>query len=129
MNNMIKFTKEDAKETLKKGEKKAEIILTQQDKMDEFIKRLDAKTKIEENNLENIQILMEMLKKYNEKTYTEISRESIITIITTLLYWLASTDVIPDDLPEGHEDDDMIMEVCLEEIKNDIEKYKENKWN
>lgn len=126
---MDKFTEKDAKETLEKGYKKAEILLNDENKMEEFLKRLKSKleiTKFEDNSLKMIPTLIEILQSYAKKEYKNIEEKSIKILISTLLYWLAPVDVIPDTVPEiGYDDDILIMDMCLNQISEDIKKYKE----
>ena len=99
---MTDFTEKDAEETLQKEKKKAEKLLNDKDKMDEFLERLEKKLKLiplAGTTLAMIPILVQMLKSYVKKEYTSIPLGSIIAIISTLLYWLAPIDIIPDTIP------------------------------
>ena len=129
VNNMTEFTEKDAKETLEKGYKKANTILNDKNKMNEFLKRLDKKTKViklTESTLMMIPTLIQMVKSYIKKEYTNIPIPSIIAIISALLYWVAPIDVIPDAIPGvGYIDDASVLGFCLKLIHSDLEKYKE----
>lgn len=126
MNN---FTEKDAKETLEKGYKKAEKILNDQNKMNEFLERLEKKLKtipLVGTTLSIIPTLFHMLKSYVKKEYTNIPAGTIIAIISALLYWLAPIDVIPDTVPGiGYIDDTSVIGICIKLIDNDLKKYKE----
>ena len=126
---MKEFTENDALEILKNGNMKAEKILNDKEKMNEFIKRLQNNlnnTKLEGARFQKIPELIDLLKRYVDYQYTEISQQSITTIICTLLYWLAPIDVIPDTTPDiGYDDDNMIMDVCLKQIENELKEYEE----
>ncbi len=127
---MTDFTEKDAEETLQKGYKKAEKILNDKDKMDEFLERLEKKLKLiplAGTTLAMIPILVQMLKSYVKKEYTSIPIGSIIAIISALLYWLAPIDIIPDTLPGvGYLDDTLVIGTCIKLIGSDLEEYK--KW-
>lgn len=126
---MADFTEKDAEETLQKGYKKAEKILNDKSKMDEFLERLEKKLKViplAGSTLVMIPTLVQMVKSYVKKEYTSIPVSSIIAIISALLYWLAPIDVIPDTIPGiGYIDDTSVIGFCLKLINNDLKKYKE----
>ena len=126
---MADFTEKDAKETLEKGYKKAEKILNDKGKMNEFLERLEKKLKViplAGSTLVMIPTLVQMVKSYVKKEYTNIPVSSIIAIISALLYWLAPIDVIPDTIPGiGYLDDTSVIGFCLKLINNDLKKYKE----
>lgn len=129
MNNMNEFTEKDAKETLEKGYKKANVLLSDKGKMNEFLERLEKKLKViplAGSTLVMIPTLVQMVKSYVKKEYTSIPVSSIIAIISALLYWLAPIDVIPDTIPGiGYLDDTSVIGFCLKLINNDLKKYKE----
>ena len=129
MNNMNEFTEKDAKETLEKGYKKANVLLNDKGKMNEFLERLEKKLKViplAGSTLVMIPTLVQMVKSYVKKEYTSIPVSSIIAIISALLYWLAPIDVIPDTIPGiGYIDDTSVIGFCLKLINNDLKKYKE----
>lgn len=126
---MKEFTENDALEILKNGNAKAEKILNDKEKMNEFLKRLENNlnnTTLEGENFQKIPELIELLKRYVDYEYTEISQKSITTIICTLLYWLAPIDVIPDTTQGvGYDDDNMIMDTCLKQIGIELKEYQE----
>ena len=126
---MADFTEKDAEETLQKGYKKANILLNDKGKMNEFLERLEKKLKViplAGSTLVMIPTLVQMVKSYVKKEYTSIPVSSIIAIISALLYWLAPIDVIPDTIPGiGYLDDTSVIGFCLKLINNDLKKYKE----
>ena len=126
---MADFTEKDAEETLQKGYKKANILLNDKGKMNEFLERLEKKLKLiplAGSTLVMIPTLVQMVKSYVKKEYTSIPVSSIIAIISALLYWLAPIDVIPDTIPGiGYLDDTSVIGFCLKLINNDLKKYKE----
>ena len=117
MNNMNEFTEKDAKETLEKGYKKANVLLNDKGKMNEFLERLEKKLKViplAGSTLVMIPTLVQMVKSYVKKEYTSIPVSSIIAIISALLYWLAPIDVIPDTIPGiGYLDDTSVIGFCV----------------
>lgn len=127
---MTDFTEKDAEETLQKGYKKAEKILNDKEKMDEFLERLEKKLKLiplAGTTLAMLPTLVQMLKSYVKKEYTSIPIGSIIAIISALLYWLAPIDIIPDTIPgAGYLDDTLVVGTCIKLIGSDLQEYK--KW-
>ena len=72
---MADFTEKDAKETLEKGYKKANILLSDKGKMNEFLERLEKKLKViplAGSTLVMIPTLVQMVKSYVKKEYTSI---------------------------------------------------------
>ena len=78
--------------------------------------------------LEDIKILIEMVKDYFNGTYREIPYRTIKAVVFTLIYVLSPIDIIPDVIPiVGLLDDAFIVGLCLTSIKKDLEQYKEFK--
>ncbi len=127
---MKEFTKKDAEETLEKGYKKAEKILNDENKKNEFIKRLDNALKtipIAGEAMSMVPTMISLAKSYLRKEYKDIPIKSILALISALLYLIAPIDVIPDALPGvGLVDDTLVIGTCIKLINSDLEKYK--KW-
>ena len=78
--------------------------------------------------LEDVKLFFSMLKDFFTKKYTEVPVGTIMAIVGSLLYVLAPIDIIPDFLPlVGYLDDGGIVTLCMNFVKNDLEKYKEFK--
>jgi uncharacterized membrane protein YkvA (DUF1232 family) len=124
------FSEEEATEELKKGYKKAEKILDNEDKLEKFLGRLENKLKkvpVAGDVLSMVPVMISMLRSYFKKEYKDIPLGTLIALISGLLYWLTPADAIPDFLPViGYIDDATVIGVCLKLINDDLKDYK--KW-
>ena len=124
---MEKINEEEAKKQLEKGLVKAEKIINDKDKFDEFLKKLEHKLErvpLAGGTLSMIPTMIALIKSYIKKEYTEIPVGSITAIISALLYWLSPIDLIPDFLPGGYIDDAAVIAICLNLVNDDLEEYK-----
>lgn len=75
--------------------------------------------------IEEFKLLFSMIKDYFNKDYTEIPWYIIASIGATLLYVLSPIDLIPDFIPfVGYIDDVAVFAFCLNQVSNEVEKYK-----
>ena len=120
---------EEAKVELEKGYEKAEEILDDQDKMEDFLRKIEVKLNeipVAGKTLSKIPLLVSLLKSYWKKEYKDIPVKSIIAIISALLYWLLPTDVIPDMIPGiGYIDDASVLAFCISLIGDDLKDYQQ----
>lgn len=122
------FSEEEAEKELKKRYKKAEKILDDEDKLGNFLDRLEYKLNkvpVGGNILSMIPVMIAMLRSYFKKEYKDVPLGTLIALISALLYWLAPADVIPDVLPVvGYVDDATVIAACLKLINDDLKEYK-----
>lgn len=77
-----------------------------------------------QNELSLIPDFIAIILSFIRKDYSEISNDSINKILGTLLYFVASNDVIPDAVPFiGYNDDMVVIKLCLKDTKNDFINY------
>lgn len=123
------INEEQAGEQLKKGYQKAKEILTDDSKMEEFLRKLEKKlNEVPDigDKLAKVPVMISLLKSYFKKEYQEIPYDSIIAIVSSLLYFLSPIDLIPDIiLGVGYLDDAAVVAFCLKLVNKDIEKYME----
>ena len=75
--------------------------------------------------IEEVKLFFCMLKDFFTKKYPEVPVGTIVAIVGALLYVLAPIDVIPDFIPvAGYLDDAGIIALCLNYVKDDLDKYK-----
>ena len=124
------ITEETAQKELKKGYKKAEKLLNDEDKMERFLQRLEKKLKcipLAGDKLANLPILVSLVRSYFKKEYTDIPIGSIIAIISALLYFLSPVDIVPDSIPFlGYFDDAAVVAACWKLVESDVNEYQ--KW-
>lgn len=123
------FDENQAQNELKKGYKKAEILLHDENKLEIFLQKIENKLTIVPivgNALSYIPVMISMIRSYVRKEYTEIPIGSIISMISALIYFVSPVDIIPDFLPVvGYLDDAAIVAACIKLVKSDIDDYKQ----
>lgn len=76
--------------------------------------------------IEDLKLLISIIKDYWAGEYREIPYMSLAAIVFALLYVLSPIDLIPDPIPVvGLLDDVLVMSVCLFLVEEDLLKYKE----
>ena len=123
------FDENQAQNELKKGYKKAEILLHDENKLEIFLQKIENKLTIVPivgNALSYIPVMISMIRSYVRKEYTEIPIGSIISMISALIYFVSPVDIIPDFLPVvGYLDDAAVVAACIKLVKSDIDDYKQ----
>ena len=106
----------------------AEKIINDIDAFAKLLKSLDtALGKIPNtgNLHSDIPFLSSLAKDYMERVYTEISYNTIIAVVSALLYVVSQIDMLPDVIPGvGYEDDAMVVAFCIKMFPKEINKYK-----
>lgn len=75
--------------------------------------------------LEDVKLLIAIVKDYWHGRYREIPFNSIGAIVFTLLYVLNPFDLIPDAIPViGYIDDAAVVAICLNLVEQDLQDYK-----
>ena len=124
-----KITEEEAKEELQKRTKKAEELLKDKDKTEEFLVRLEEKFKSipkAGNAISTVPVLISMVRAYIRKEYTVVPAGTIAAVVAALLYVFSPVDLIPDVLvPVGYIDDAAVVAACLALVGSDVKEYQE----
>lgn len=124
------FTKKQAFTELEKGYKKAETLLKDDAKVESFLAKVDRKIKwvpFVRDEFKALPILMSMVRSYWKKEYTKVPINSMIAIVSALIYFLSPLDIVPDWLPFfGQLDDALVIGVCWKLVNEDIDAYR--KW-
>lgn len=122
------FDNEQISQQLANGYGKAEKILSDEDKMERFLQRLEKKLAnipALGGTLAEIPVMISLVKSYAKKEYTDLPVGTIIAIISSLIYFLSPVDLIPDIIPGvGYLDDAAVIALCLSQVKSDLDEYK-----
>lgn len=122
-----RMTIKKAEETLTKGIKEAEETIDNKEKLSSMLLKVKQKMKtlpMIGNVLSNVPIMFKLVNSYLKNEYTDISRKSLVIIVSALSYLVAPIDLIPDLVPVvGLIDDMAIVSVCIKRVKPELEKY------
>ena len=121
------FDEKKALIQLEKGYSSAEKLLGDQDALERFLQRLERKFRklpLAGDTLASIPVLASLIRSYIKKEYFDIPIGSIIAILSALIYFVSSIDLIPDFIPGiGQVDDAVVIAVCLKLVESDVEEY------
>ena len=124
---LTKQDEEKISKRLKRKEKMAKILIASEQKMDEFLIKLEKELKSlpQGEKIANIPIFVSMIKSYIKKEYTAFPMNTLVSIVALLLYWINPLDIIPDKIPIwGKADDICALTIVLRAVERDVEAYK-----
>lgn len=102
------------------SEEEIEKIFSQEE-----IIRAKLNTELLEKYKDDVSLFYRMLKDSFIGKYREIPRESVATIVCTLLYLNAPVDAMPDFIPKvGFSDDAALLGMCQRYVAKDVDRYK-----
>lgn len=116
-----------AKSALNKKMNKAEATIKSERKAEDFIRKADKKLEHSKlkKGLDYIPTMIQLIKSYIKKEYSEIPLGTILAILAALIYWVAPIDIIPDFVPfAGYIDDGAVVTACLTMVKSDLDEFK-----
>lgn len=123
------ITEAEAQEELKKGYKKAEILLKDEDKLEKTLKRLEEKLKtipVLGEKFAKVPVMVSMVRSYIKKEYMEVPIGTIVAIVSAVIYIVSPVDLVPDIVPgAGYIDDAFVVAACLKLVESDIDEYTE----
>lgn len=119
----------DFEDIIKGLNEKANAIYSDKDKIWDLLRR--TKDKLEENKelrslFDDVRVILELIKDYTRGDYKELSKNSVILVIISLIYLVNPIDIIPDFLIGGFIDDAAVIAYILKKITVEITAYK--KW-
>lgn len=133
---MKSMNEKQAEQAINRRKDGAKKILESEKKLDLFLLKLEKKLKSVPkvgDRLSHAVVMIEMLKSYAKKEYTDVPLGAMIAIVAALSYFLSPIDLIPDCVPvAGYVDDGMIVLVCwslVEDDINDFINWRDNKEN
>lgn len=120
--------KNQALAQLEKGYSNAVKVLNDKGGLEDLFLKL--KRKLREyprlsGKVADIPVLIDMVKSYVNKTYTQVPVKSIIAIISAFTYLVIPMDLIADFIPVvGLVDDIAVLGICIELIHSDLLDFK-----
>lgn len=68
--------------------------------------------------------MIRLLRAYYRREYRDLPRQSLITIIATVIYFVSPIDFIPDWIPlAGYLDDAFLVGLVLKSVKDDLDVF------
>lgn len=132
-NDGVKVTEKQAKKAWDSNKKDAEELLNDEKKMNSFLNQLESKFSAVSGlaeKLKDIPLIVELVRAYIKKEYTEIPVGSIIGLVSALIYFVSPVDLIPDVIPViGYVDDAMVIALAIRFAYTDLEDFKKWKAN
>ncbi len=123
----MEFSMEKAKELLGGKMTQAEEILKDAEKVDDLLKRFEAKLKdipFAGPVLADIPLMVGMIKSYITKEYKTVSPKVIALLVAAVIYLVANKDLIPDSVPvAGHLDDVAVSGLALKLAEPELKAY------
>ena len=92
----------DAENILNDSAKEAEVLLNNPSKVDEILTQMEEKLRKVPalgNTLGDTTLMIQMIKSYITKQYTNVSGKVIVTMVGACLYCVKKRDLIPDNKP------------------------------
>ena len=101
-------------------------VISKSDKILEMVRKIPVLGRY----LEDVIVMLQMLIDYIKGEYKEVPWWVIASITFALIYLLSPIDLIPDVIPIiGFVDDAFVIGVCLHLIENDLQAYREWRFN
>jgi len=103
-----------------------ERVISKSEKIIEMVRKIPVLGRY----LEDIIVMLQMLIDYIKGEYKEVPWWVIASVTFALVYLLSPIDVIPDFIPViGYIDDAFVIGICLLLIENDLQAYREWRFN
>ncbi len=136
MNNANEYEEYTAKlnevsvqDAFQQSTKQAEQMLEDENKTKDFLDTVEKKfasIKVIGKGLSQIPLMINLIRSYLKKEYTNVPIGSILAVLGALIYFLSPVDLIPDILPViGKLDDAAVIGIALKLVSADLECYAE----
>lgn len=123
----MKFDEELAKGALEDNYEEAEEMISDGDKVERLLQRMENKLKKIPrvgDILAILPIFISLIRSYITKEYEDIPIGSVIAILSTIIYVASPIDIIPDFIPgAGYLDDAAVVAACISLVKSDVDEY------
>lgn len=126
---MYALNEKQALRELEKSCKKAVDILKNDQRVEDFLRQVEAKLRTIPkigDELAMIPIMASLIRSFVRGEYHQIPSGTIIAATGALIYFLSAVDLIPDVIAGlGYLDDISVIGVCIKLIKSDVDDYLE----
>ena len=120
---------EKAQEVLNSEMENAKGILENPEQMNEVLRQVDAKlasVPILKNYVTDLPVMVDLVKSYITKEYTNISPKVVLALVGSFLYMIKKKDIIPDSVPIiGMLDDLAVFGLALQISKPELNAFSE----
>ena len=120
---------EKAREVLNSEMENAKGILENPEQMNEVLRQVDAKlasVPILKNYVTDLPVMVDLVKSYITKEYTNISPKVVLALVGSFLYMIKKKDIIPDSVPIiGMLDDLAVFGLALQISKPELNAFSE----
>ena len=121
------FSEDKAREEIEKRYGEAETLLHDEDKLEQFLQKLEQKLRVVPvagNQLATIPVMASMIRSYLKKEYTLAPMGTLLAILGALLYFMSPIDLVPDIIPGlGYLDDAAVVALCWKWVSADVQAY------
>ena len=124
---MSKLNEEKIKEILDKGAEKAKELLADDGKMQHFLDNAEEKLRsLPEvgEGLAYVPVFASMVRAYLAHDYRAIPKNTLVYVVSSLIYFISPLDIIPDTIPViGVSDDAAVLMACAAVIRSDLDDF------
>lgn len=109
--------------------KKAERMLGSHSRLNKLLRQATARMKKRRSRLQNIlnelELLIRMVRAYAEGTYRRVPRKPILGMVAAIIYFVNPFDIIPDFITGlGFLDDATVIGLVIKSFKDEIDLFK-----
>ncbi len=109
--------------------KKAEQMLGSHSRLNKLLRQATARMKKRRSRLQNIlnelELLIRMVRAYAEGTYRRIPRKALLGMVAAIIYFVNPFDIIPDFITGlGFLDDATVIGLVIKSFKDEIDLFK-----
>lgn len=118
----------DLEEIMRNLEGKANKIYKNNTRLRELLEAAKIKAEGNKQLMEiwsDLKLLMELIKDWMKGDYIDLSKNTVIMIIASLIYLVSPIDLIPDFLIGGFLDDAFVIAYVVKKTSDELKAYKE----
>ena len=121
------FSAEKAREIIDGGLGQAQEYLQDPSKIGDLLEQFEKKLKdvpVIGETVSGIPLMIQMIKGYITREYTEVSPKVIATMVSSILYLVSKNDIIPDNVPMlGFADDIAVFALALKVNQEELKAF------